>query len=234
MSVFETYADQIADCTFFKGLSKAEIMAILPCLSASLHTYHKEEIIWLEGSRTTSFGIVVTGAITISGSDVWGRSVVLGHGTQGQSFGEAYAALPETPLLSHVIAQEETTVLFINCEKVLTTCGKNCQTHAILRRRLVQSLAQRNIDFAQHLQDGAPHSIRAKLLAFLSTAAKKAQSPEFDIHYTRQQLADYLGVDRTSLCSVMATLQKEGVITTKRKHFVLHNTQAFDTEKVRG
>ncbi|MGI6755027.1 MAG: Crp/Fnr family transcriptional regulator [Atopobiaceae bacterium] len=227
MADCDALAKQLETCAFFHGYSAAEISGVLPCLAAELRSYAAGQIIWSEGSRTDRFGIIVSGSISIEGSDVWGRRVVVGHAARGQSFGEAYAALTGVTLLSDVIAREDTQVLFVSLARVLSLCEKNCALHADLRMRLVRSLAARNVAFARRLQDGAPRTMREKLLSYLSAQAKMANSASFDIPLTRQELANYLGVDRTSLSTVLTALQKEGLISTQRKHFELHHTVVF-------
>ena len=74
---------------------------------------------------------------------------------------------------------------------------------------------------SRRIQDAAPKSIRGKLIAYLHTRSQTAGSTEFDIPFNRQQLADYLGVDRSALSAVISSLSKEGVFEVKRSHFKL-------------
>ena len=62
---------------------------------------------------------------------------------------------------------------------------------------------------------------REKLLSYLSAQAARAGGPEFDIPLDRQQLADYLAVDRSAMSAVLGKLRDEGVLEFRKNHFRL-------------
>lgn len=68
----------------------------------------------------------------------------------------------------------------------------------------------------------APKTIRGKVLAYLSDEAERAGARAFDIPFDRQQLADYLGVDRSALSAELSRMRKSSILETRRSHFVLH------------
>jgi CRP-like cAMP-binding protein len=82
-------------------------------------------------------------------------------------------------------------------------------------------LAQKNLALSQRIFNVTPKTIRGKVISYLSSVSQKKGSNEFDIPFNRQQLADYLGVDRSALSSELSRMQEEGIIETHRSHFVL-------------
>ena len=62
----------------------------------------------------------------------------------------------------------------------------------------------------------------AKLMSYFSECVKRAGQYSFDIPYNRQQLADYLGVDRSAMCSELSRMQREGLLTYHKNHFSVH------------
>ena len=147
--------------------------------------------------------------------------LMIGLFGQGETFGEAYAALPGRSLLASAIAAEPSTVLFTEVRHIVSRCPKECSYHAQVNANLLASIARKNLYLSQRILDSAPKSIRGKLLAYLSTQSKAAGTREFDIPFSRQQLADYLGVDRSALSSVISELLRDKVLRSQRSHFEL-------------
>ena len=136
-------------------------------------------------------------------------------------FGEAYAAVPDAPLMVDVVAASDCTVLFLNLRKVLTVCSHACPHHARTSRNMTAIIAQQSLDLARRILHVAPKTIRGKVLAYLSDEAERAGAREFDIPFDRQQLADYLGVDRSALSAELSRMAKAGLLESRRSHFVL-------------
>ena len=207
-------ADFLSGTELFSGTSPDEIRMMLGCLGTRSRSYRKGDTVLAEGSVTRSVGLVLEGAVRVESSDVWGNTSVMGQFSRGQTFADAYAALGDTPLLDRVVAASTPT-------HIVGRCPRACSYHATVSANLLASVARKNVALGRRIRDAAPKSLRGKLMAYLSTQAKLAGSREFDIPFNRQQLADYLGVDRSALSSVISRLQRENVIRTNRSHFEL-------------
>lgn len=205
----------------FHGLNEEEIRSLLHCLHAIERTYKKGEVILAEGGITENIGIVLSGMAMISCGDVWGNNSILGNVAPGSVFAEVYACIPGQPLLVNVSAAEDTTVLFMNVQRVLSTCTSACPFHARLAQNLLTVCAHKSLQLSQRMLHTRSKSIRGRLLSYFSDCAKQAGSPTFLIPYNRQQLADYLNVDRSALCNELSKMQKEGWITYKRNQITL-------------
>ena len=62
-------------------------------------------------------------------------------------------------------------------------------------------------------------------MAYLNTVSLQTQSTEFDIPFDRQQLADYLNVERTALSKELGRMQNEGLIKVKKNHFRINSAE---------
>ena len=120
-----------------------------------------------------------------------------------------------------VVAAEDTTVLFLNLSKVLATCPRACPHHSRTSANMTEIIARQSLALSRRILHVAPKTIRGKVLAYLSDVAERAGKREFDIPFDRQQLADYLGVDRSALSAELSRMQKAGLIETRRSHFIL-------------
>ena len=204
----------------FRGSSPQEIEAMLGCLAARERRYKAGARIHRMGDVIATAGVVLEGSVRIESVDRWGNVSVLGVKKVGEIFGEAYAAVPNEPLMVDVIAAEDTAVLFLNLAKMLTTCTHACPHHARVSASVTAIIARQSLNLSRRILHVAPKTIRSKVLAYLSDVAERTGENEFDIPFDRQQLADYLGVDRSALSAELSRMQKAGLIETRRSHFV--------------
>lgn len=202
----------LTQTSLFSGISQADLSALLSCLAAVERRYSKGAVILAEGEPTQWMGLVLEGRAIISCADVWGKSSILGFAEPGAVFGEAYACVPGEALLISVCAAEETRVLFLNVGKLLTVCGNACPFHARLIRNLLSISAGKNLQLSRRIFHTTPKSIRGRLQSYFSECAKKSGSLTFSLPFNRQQLADYLGVDRSAMSSELSKMQRDGLI----------------------
>lgn len=202
----------LTQTSLFSGISQADLSALLSCLAAVERRYSKGAVILAEGEPTQWMGLVLEGRAIISCADVWGKSSILGFAEPGSVFGEAYACVPGEALLISVCAAEETRVLFLNVGKLLTVCGNACPFHARLIRNLLTISAGKNLQLSRRIFHTTPKSIRGRLQSYFSECAKKSGSLTFSLPFNRQQLADYLGVDRSAMSSELSKMQRDGLI----------------------
>lgn len=211
----------LSNTLLFRGLQDKEIDSLLGCLNAAKRSYKKGEIILSEGNITENIGIVLSGKAMISCSDIWGNSSILSDVSPGSIFGEVYACIPGQPMLVTVSAAEDTSVLFMNVGRVLTTCANACPFHVKLIRNLLTVCAHKSLQLSQRIQHTSSKSIRGRLMSYFSECAKQFGSNSFLIPYNRQQLADYLNVDRSTMCNELSKMQKDGVIEYNKNHVLL-------------
>jgi CRP-like cAMP-binding protein len=211
----------LANTALFRGSSPEEAHAMLSCLGAYEKQYKKGEMICRAGDYISSMGLVLSGGVNISVDDLWGNSTILGRAAPGQLFAETYACVPGEPLMVNVTASENSEILFMNAAKVMTTCKNACPFHSRLIQNLLQISASKNLALSRRSIHTASKSIRGRLVSYLSEQAKRSGSRRFTIPFNRQELADYLGVDRSALSSELSRMQKDGLLTYHKNTFEL-------------
>lgn len=211
----------LSDMGIFGGMEETQIQTLLQCLGAVRKHYRKGEVILREGEPVEQIGVVLSGLVLMESSDAWGNRSVLGSAVPGAVFAEAYACAPGEPLLISVTAAEETEALFFNVGKALEVCPNACPFHGKLVRNLLEVCARKSLQLSRRILHTGSKSIRGRLLSYLSECAKKSGGSAFFIPYNRQQLADYLGVDRSAMCSELSRMRREGLIEYEKNRFVL-------------
>lgn len=207
---------KLSDITLFAGIAEENLSSVLNCLGAAEKQYTKGEVIFAEGDVTEQLGIVLHGQVLIQYSDISGNTSILGSAKTGDTFGEAYACSDGEPMQISAVAAEKSEVLFLNVNRVLTTCPNSCHFHSMLIRNLLTVCSKKNLALSRRMLHTTPKTIRGRLISYFSQCVKEAKSSSFLLPYNRQQLADYLGVDRSAMCAELSKMQRDGIIRYDR------------------
>ena len=222
------YLSILRTSPFFKGLTDNEILSILHCVNAATISRKRDSYIFRAGDSTEVMGRVVAGCVLVIQEDLCGHRNILSKCHAGDFFGEPYAASPGAVLNVSVVADEDCEIILLNVQRLLVSCPTVCDHHQKLIRNLVGVLANKILILNDKITHVGKRTTRDKLLSYLSSVSIRQASLSFDIPFDRQQLADYLCIDRAAMSSEISKLQKEGLIKTNRNHFEL--TVCNDTD----
>ena len=215
------YFEILRKCPLFNQIEDENLLRMLSCFGAKVEFFDRKYTIFAEGTRAKHIGIVLSGSAQVIQVDYYGnRSILLGV-EPSEMFGEAFACAEVQSMPVAVIASEPCEVMLIDCNHILHTCSNNCGFHQHIIFNLMKNLATKNVLFQQKIEITSKRSTREKLMTYLMLQAKKMKSSSFDIQFDRQELADYLEVDRSGLSAEISKLRKEGIIENHRKHFTL-------------
>lgn len=217
----QNYLPILRNCPFFTGLNDEEILSILHCVNASKVSKPRGSYIFRAGDSTEVMGLVLSGSALIIQEDLWGHRNIFSKCNTGDFFGEPYAANPGAVLNISVVAETDCDLLFLNVKRLLVSCPTVCDHHQKLIRNLVSVLANKILIFNDKITHISKRTTRDKLLSYLSAESVRHASLSFDIPFDRQQLADYLCVERAAMSVELSKLQKEGILKTNRNHFEL-------------
>lgn len=211
----------LTDTALFAGTTAEEATGMLACLGSFERTYDKGAVILRAGDCTDYMCMVLSGSVHIELDDLWGNKTILGHAEAGQLFAETYACIPGEPLMVSAVAAERCRVLFLNAARLLSPCTNACAHHGKLIRNLLSITSGKNLALSRRSLHTSSKSIRSRLLSYLSEQARQRGDFHFTIPFNRQQLADYLGVDRSALSNELGKMQKEGLLQFKKNRFSL-------------
>ena len=215
------YISVLQSSQLFAGVGEANIEAMLDCLSANLRDYKKGEYVLREGERVDNVMLLASGSLNIQKDDFWGNRSIVNHISAGEMFGEAYIAPESGPILNDVIALEDSVVMFFDFRKILTVCSSACKFHTIVIQNLFFAISEKNRQLVQKLGHMSKRTTRDKLISYLSEQAKRSGSSTFSIPFNRQQLADFLCVDRSAMSNELCKMRDEGLLTFERSRFTL-------------
>lgn len=217
------YFEILRKCPLFNDIEDENLLSMLTCFNARVEFFDKKYTIFAEGNPAKYIGIVLTGRAQIIRMDYYGNRSILSEISPSEIFGEAFACAGVDSLPVSVIADEPCEVMLIDCSRIMNPCSNGCGFHNKLIFNLMKDLTQKTLMFHQKIEVISKRTTREKLMTYLMIQSKNARSNSFDIPFDRQELADYLEVERSGLSAEISKLRREGILKSRKNHFELCN-----------
>ena len=217
----ENILDLLKKVSLFRDIEMSDIKSLLTCLSAKTEYFKAKEAIFLAGDKAKFVGIVLSGTIQIAKEDFYGNRNIMAYASSGHLFGETFACANIEIIPVSVFAVEDCEIMLIDYKKIITTCPHNCSFHSKLIYNMLRIVANKNIMLSQKIEFISKRTTKEKLLAYLSSEAKKSGSNSFKIPYNRQELADFLSVDRSAMSAELCKLRDNGILEFDKNKFIL-------------
>lgn len=211
----------LEQCPLFDGIKMEDLTGLLGCLGGRTVFAAKNQVVFREGEPATHIGIVLRGAVQLVRQDYYGNRSIVAHIGEGALFGESYACAEMELLPISVVADEDSTILLIDARRITVCCSNACAFHNRIIYNMLRLVANMNLIFDQKIQVTSKRTTREKLMTYLMNQMKLQNSESFVIPYDRQELADYLEVDRSGLSAEISKLRKEGVLESEKNKFTL-------------
>lgn len=216
------YLDILQKTALFDGMDIDEIKSILNCFGSKRQSFKKQETIIFAGDYVTTVGIVLEGSVQVSTESIDGDRTILTELSAGDIFAETFvcAEVKESP--AFVIASTDCEILFVEYLKIITSCQSSCAFHTRLIKNMLKLIAQKNMFFNQKMEFLALRTIRQKIIAYLQYEMKKQRTKNLTLPFKRQELSDYLCIDRSALSRELCKMRDEEMIAfSKNKVDVL-------------
>lgn len=205
----------------FAGVTDSEIETMFSCLDAKIRFYKKGEYIFRQGEHIDQVAVVASGELYVQQEDYWGNRSIIHNVGVGELFGEEYFAPESGTLLTDVIAARDATVLLFRINRIITTCSNACRFHTAVVQNLFYAISEKNRQLVQKLGHMSRRTTREKLISYLSEESKRHSSGSFSIPFNRQQLADFLSVDRSAMSNELCKMRDEGLLEFEKNQFTL-------------
>lgn len=213
----------------FRGISEEELAEILALSYTRQNSYDKNQIIFHSGDIIHEIGIILSGSVHIEMIDFWGNKSILSSFGTGQVFAETYALCQE-PMLVDAVAAEKSQILFLDLALLSNQSPMSFMSwHPKLLKNMLAISVQKNLVLTNRIFCTTPKTIRERLLTYLSNQSLKIGSSSFDIPFNRQQLADYLNLDRSALSKELGKMRNDGILDFHKNHFTLKSHSGFNS-----
>ena len=219
--IFQENKPILINNSLFQSIPESDIPILLRNLEAYTRQYKKDTYIKMTGDPADFIGIVLSGEIYICQTDFYGNRSIVASFTAGNLFAEAFACAGIAQLPADILAAADCRILFLSSRTLFQSCDRCSSFHHQLIANLLGIVSRKNLYLNQKLSYISRGTTKEKLLAYLSDQAKQNHSNEFTIPFNRQELADFLGVERSAMSAELGKLSKLGVLETQRRYFRL-------------
>lgn len=217
----EKYDDILHQVDLFRKIPTEDLTSMLTCLAAETVNYKKNEIILLAGNKPEYVGILLSGTVRIVKEDYEGNRTIMAALEPGDFFAEALccAGVEESPVT--VTADTDSAVMLLNFPRILHVCPNSCIFHQKLIENMLGIIARKNLFLQNRMGIVRIKSIRKKVLRYLKSFAQK-QGRIITVPLNREEMADYLFVDRSALSHELIKMKQDGLIDYKKNIFILN------------
>lgn len=222
----EKFFHTLRGCPLFDGINEENYFQMLRCFGYRTMKLKRGNTVFSEGDPATGVGIVLSGSVHTLQEDYLGNRSIVSMAGPGELFCEGFSCAKVEALPVNIVASSDSEVMILDCSKILTICHNACSFHNRMVRNLLHSVANSNLRLNQKIEILSKRTTREKVMSYLLSEAKFQGTDSFFIPYDRQELADYLGVERSAMSTVISKLHNEGIIDVNRKWFrILKNNK---------
>ncbi|MCL2717783.1 MAG: Crp/Fnr family transcriptional regulator [Lachnospiraceae bacterium] len=201
----------------FLEITYDEFAPLLTCLSARTSYYKKNEIIISEGDRVTFAGVIISGCVKIIKEDERGNVSMFTELPEAEIFGDILvcAGITHSPVM--IFAAENTEILKINGQKIISLCDNACPSHKKLLNNILKLVAKKNFALNRKIEVLSKRTTREKILCFFDLYSNGTK--KFAIPFNREEMAQYLCVDRSAMSNELCKMRDEGMLKFKKNKF---------------
>ena len=211
----------LKESPLFADISEENIQKLYKCIRARERKIERDSFVIRAGDDVRLVYMILSGNMHIIDEDFWGNRTIVESMRENTFFGEAYFLASTNKYLVSVVAAQDSTILEMNPEKLFKICTNSCSCHEQIIENTLHILSEKIVRLTEKLGHIVQRTTKEKILSYLSKCAQLAENDAFDIPYSRQQLADYLCVERSALSHELSRLNREGMIRYRKNHFEL-------------
>jgi CRP-like cAMP-binding protein len=209
--------DTVKSNPFFQGIAFSDFEKVLNCLSVKTAHFTKNDVILLSGDTINFVGLILSGSVRIIKEDMHGRIAILTELGVSEIFGEVFACAEITQSPVTILATGNAEVLLMDYKKIITSCTAACPFHARLIENMLKLIARKNLMLNQKIELLSKRTTREKLLSYFDM--HRGMAKKFTIPYNREELAQYLCIDRSAMSSELSKMRDDGIIKFQKNSF---------------
>lgn len=213
------YLERLKKIPLFFGIQDDDILSLLDCLQAKVIVYEPNSMIFTQGDDVSLVGIVLLGNVQVFKDDFYGNRSIVSTIGELELFAEAFVCAGIDKMPVSVISNMQSEIMLINYRKLTTVCQTTCGFHSKMVFNMLKIMSNKNISMMQKNDVLSKRTTRQKVMQFLYNQAEKNSCKTVEISFNRQQMADYLFVDRSALSYELSKLKKEKIIDFNKNRF---------------
>ncbi len=221
MNSVKPFYPMLVKTPLFSDIREEDMTQLLYCLRCHTKEFDAGQFIFFSEEKYDNFGVVLEGRVQVITEDLFGNRSITAKLPPGEIFGQIATTEEARYAPASVVADTDCLVMFLNFSRLVAPCTRACAFHSTVIENMMNVLAKRNLLMNQKLAILSQRTMRDKLLAFLLLQYKQVETRTFTIPFNRDELADFLCVNRSALSREIAKMIDEGIIESHRSNFTL-------------
>lgn len=202
---------EIPKTKLFRNLTDDEIRQLVRHTSYFISSFKKGAEIFPPDSPISHSGIILSGEIDVMHLSLSGDEELVGRNRTGDIIAPAFCITGIENNLSHFRAAKDSEILFLDIHSLLAH-PVNESFYSKFIANLTTILATNNIILNRKIQLLTQKSLSKKLMTYFMQLSRESKSRTFRLSFTREQLAQYISSERSSVCRELGRLQDDGQI----------------------
>ncbi len=215
----EQYLEIIKNCILFKNFSDSEIISFLNNINAKISTYKKDEFIIKTNDKPNEFGLLLSGSANIQKLDFNGKLNITSNIDVSELFGEAFVYADVNKALVSVCCTEDCTVLLLNKNNISNLAHSDIELFKKFNENMLKCMSKKLVNLNRKIDILTGQNIREKILGYLDSLSEDSKKSTIEVPFNREQLADFLCVNRSSLSRELSKMKEEGIIDFYKNSF---------------
>lgn len=203
----------------FKCFSEHELTNIFNNDNYFIKTYTKDSVIYLQNEICNSMDIILDGNIIIQKIDAEGNVLTINNFTLGDVIGENLLFSSNNKYPMTITSKSNTAILHIKKELVL----KLCQTNDCFLNIFLKSLSDKSMMLTKKITTLSMNNLRQSIIDFLLYEYHIQKSTKIKLTMTKKELAEKIGVQRSSLSRELNNMRVDGLIDFDAKYIYIND-----------
>lgn len=212
------FKNVIVRSPLFSGMDDGTLCGALDILNGKAAEYARGDFLHSAFTAMDRFGLVLRGNVQACADDIEGNRMIMADVQSGCTFGESLCFLKIEDSPVYIYAPESCTVLWLETGKLYKSQEPVVSE---LQRRFTAVLAARTLVMNGRIQILSKLKLRDKLITYFSELSSSSGSNTFNIPFNREDMAAYIGTERSALSRELSAMKKEGIIDYYKNTFRL-------------
>ena len=216
------FSDVLSQCSCFEGIPEYKYTDVLRCLKARYKAFHKGNMVLQVSDRANLAGIVLSGTVELTLYSENGSQINMNHCSAGDMFGEDLACSDSIDSSMQIWAVTDCEILFLDFSSLFSMESGACPFKMRVSTNLLREFACKARFLNHKVRILAQKRLRDKIKVYLQMQ-KSGGEGEIELPFRRNDLAEFLCVDRSALSRELGRMQQEGILSFEGKYIRIHD-----------
>ena len=212
------YLESIIDSGLLNELKKSDYMDAFEQLKISGRSYKPGETIFFEGDIIDKFCIIRKGSVRSEKTYLNGEVHIVEIFEEGSL---AFAVSRSRISALDFITNEDCEIVFVSMHSI-----QKSRFAREMNKAITYMLADHSIKLSNKVEILAERGLRERVMVYLHILQAKSGTDTVSIRMSREQLAQFLCVNRSALSNELSKMKKDGIIDFKGPVFTLLRVDA--------